>query len=203
MSSLTGPGRPRDPQTQHDIMGATRRLLAGDGYDQLSIEAIAREAGVSRPTIYRRWPSKAHLVFDAAFGQPPGGELLSVSGDFETDLRAFARAVLTFWRDPVVEAAALGILTERRRDPELHIRTQQLLDARTKDAFRSLVSSGVEQGRVHPDVDVDMVYQAVLGTAFYTAHMEPDVDVDTTADRLCSLLIEGAGRTQPRRKDQV
>lgn len=183
-------------------MTATRRLLARDGYDQLSIEAIAREAGVSRPTIYRRWPSKAHLVFDAAFSQPSGGELLSVSGDFDTDVRTFAGAVLTFWRDPVVEAAALGILTERRRDPELHIRTQQLLDARTKDAFRSLVSSGVEQGRVHPDVDVDMVYQALIGTAFYSAHMDPDVDVDTTADRLCSLLIEGAGRTHPRRKDQ-
>ncbi|WKG05839.1 TetR/AcrR family transcriptional regulator [Mycolicibacterium sp. HK-90] len=202
MSSLTGPGRPRDPQTQRDIMSATRQLLARDGYDQLSIEAIAREAGVSRPTVYRRWPSKAHLVFDAAFGQPPGGELLSISGDFETDLREFTSAVLTFWRDPVVEAAALGILTERRRDPELHIRTQQLLDERTKDAFRALVHSGVEQGLVDPDVDVDMVYQALLGTSFYTAHMDPDVDIDGTADRLCSLLIRGAGRTHPRRKDQ-
>ncbi|MED5811658.1 TetR/AcrR family transcriptional regulator [Mycolicibacterium sp. 050232] len=203
MSPITGPGRPRDPQTQHAIMTATRQLLAQGGYDQLSIESVAREAGVSRPTIYRRWPSKAHLVFDAAFEQPPGGELLSVSGEFETDLRAFARAVLTFWLDPVVEAAALGILTERRRDPELHIRTQQLLDQRTKDAFRALVSCGIEQGRVHADVDVDMVYQAVIGTAFYTAHMEPDVDVDDTADRLCSLLINGAGRTNPRRKDQA
>ncbi len=183
-------------------MSATRRLLARDGYDQLSIEAVAREAGVSRPTIYRRWPSKTHLVFDAAFGQPPGGELLPVSEDFETDLRGFISAVLTFWRDPVVEAAALGILTERRRDPELHIRTQQLLDEQTKGAFRSLVSSGVEQGRIRPDVDVDMVYQALIGTAFYTAHMEPDIDVEDTADRLCSLLIEGAGRIHPPRKDQ-
>ncbi len=49
----------------------------------------------SRPTIYRRWPSKAHLVFDAAFGQPPGGELLSPQAISMTDLRAFARAVLT------------------------------------------------------------------------------------------------------------
>ena len=163
-------------------MRATRDLLARDGYDQLSIEAIAREAGVSRPTIYRRWPSKAHLVFDAAFSQPPGGELLSLSGDFDTDLRGFTSAVLTFWRDPVVEAAAL--------------------DEQTKGAFRSLVASGVKQGRVRPDVDVDMVYQALIGTAFYAAHMEPDIDVDDTADRLCSLLTEGAGRIHPRRKDR-
>ncbi|MEN4400834.1 TetR/AcrR family transcriptional regulator [Mycolicibacterium senegalense] len=201
MSPITGPGRPRDPQTQRDIMRATRHLLARDGYDQLSIEAIAREAGVSRPTVYRRWPSKAHLVFDAAFEQPSGGELLSLSGDFDSDLRGFAAAVLTFWLDPVVEAAALGILTERRRDPELHIRTQQLLDERTKDAFRALVTAGVEQGRVQPDVDVDMLYQTLIGTAFYTAHMEPDVDVDHTANRLCSLLIEGAQPAHPRRKD--
>ncbi|MDH6193452.1 AcrR family transcriptional regulator [Mycobacterium frederiksbergense] len=196
-----GPGRPRDPRTQHDIMTATRQLLARDGYDQLSIEAIAREAGVSRPTIYRRWPSKAHLVFDAAFGQPPDHALLSISGDFETDLRAFTFAVLTFWRDPVVEAASLGILAERRRDPELHIRTQQLLDERTRGAFRVLVDSGVQQGKVRADIDVDTVYQTLIGTAFYAAHMAPEIDAGEAADRLCSLLIEGAGTNQPQRKD--
>ena len=63
-------------------MAATRKLLATDGYDQMSIESIAKEAGVSRPTIYRRWPSKAHVVFDAAFGQPdddefPGTQVIS------------------------------------------------------------------------------------------------------------------------------
>jgi hypothetical protein len=58
----------------------------------------------------------------------------------------------------------------------------------------------VEHGRVRPDVDVDMVYQIVIGTAFYTAHMQPDMDAQDTADRLCSLLIQGAGHTQPRKK---
>ena len=43
-------GRPRDPRTHRDH-AATRHLLTRDGYDQVSIDAIAREAGVSRPTI--------------------------------------------------------------------------------------------------------------------------------------------------------
>ena len=86
-------GRPRDPRTQRDIMGAARRLLARDGYDQVTVDAIAREAGVSRPTVYRRWPSKAHVVFDAAFGQPPDATLVEKSGDFESDLLVFVRAV--------------------------------------------------------------------------------------------------------------
>src|SRR4051794_25405293 len=102
-------GRPRDPRTQHDIMRATRRLLTRDGYEQVTIDAIAREAGVSRPTVYRRWPSKAHIVFEAAFGQSPDAALVEQSGDFEADLRVFVSKVLAFWREPVVEAAALGL----------------------------------------------------------------------------------------------
>lgn len=172
-------------------MAATRRLLARDGYDQVSIESIAKEAGVSRPTVYRRWPSKAHLVFDAAFEQAPDGELLMDSGHFDDDLHTFVRAVLAFWGEPVVEAAALGILSERRRDPALHIRTQQLLDARTRTAFRSLVRSGIAQGAVRADTDVDMLYQILIGTAFYAAQVEPREDLENFAERLCALVIQG------------
>jgi AcrR family transcriptional regulator len=175
-------------------MRATRRLLTRDGYDQVTIDAIAREAGVSRPTVYRRWPSKAHVVFDAAFGQPPDAALVNTSGDFETDLLVFVRGVLQFWREPVVEAAALGILADRNRDRELHIRTQQLLDERTLTEFGSLVGTGVEQGLVRPDVDVDMLYQVLVGTAFYAAQVQQHGDVDTLAERLCSFIIRGAGK---------
>ncbi|MCV7319139.1 TetR/AcrR family transcriptional regulator [Mycolicibacterium confluentis] len=186
-------GRPRDPQTDRDIVAATRRLLIEDGYDQVSIEAIAREAGVSRPTVYRRWPSKAHVVFDAVFDAPSDGEIPSTSGDFEADLLSFVRGALTFWRQPVVEAAALGILAERHRDPQLHIRTQQLLDERTRAAFGDLVRAGVEQGAVDAAVDVDMLYQVLIGTAFYTAQMGRDTTgVDGFAKRLCALVTDGA-----------
>lgn len=175
-------------------MDATRRLLTRDGYDQVTIDAIAREAGVSRPTVYRRWPSKAHVIFDAAFGQPPDAALVEDSGDFETDLLVFVRAVLRFWREPVVEAAALGILADRNRDRDLHIRTQQLLDERTLTEFRTLVRSGVGQGLVRRDVDVDMLYQVLVGTAFYSAQVQQHQDADSLAERLCALVIRGAGK---------
>ncbi|OBF12494.1 TetR/AcrR family transcriptional regulator [Mycobacterium sp. ACS4331] len=197
-------GRPRDPQTDRDILAATRRLLTDVGYEQVSIEAIARAAGVSRPTVYRRWPSKAHVMFDAVFEDPPDDEMPSTSGDFEADLLTFVRGALIFWRQPAVEAAALGILAERHRDPQLHIRTQQLLDERTRAAFSEVVRAGVEQGEVDPGVDADMLYQVVIGTAFYTAQMGGDTtDIDGFAKRLCALVTHGArpnttGRAQKR-----
>lgn len=189
-----GPGRPRDPRTERAITEAARRLLARDGYDQVSIEAIAREADVSRPTVYRRWPSKTHLVFDAVFGAAEVGDVLTSSGDFEADLRRFVAGVFDFWRSPEVAAAALGILADRHRDPELFIRTQQLLDEKTRTAFGELVQAGIDQGVLDADADVEMAYDAVLGASFYIAQVLAPDAVDGVADRLCSLLLRGTQR---------
>ena len=177
------------------ILAATRRLLSRDGYEGVSIDAIAREAAVSRPTVYRRWPSKAHLVFDAVFDAAGAGDVLATTGAFETDLRRFVHGVFDFWRRPEVAAATMGILADRHRDADLYIRTQQLLDARTRAAFDVLVRDGIRQGVVADDVDIAMAYDVLVGTTFYTAHVLQPAEADDVAARLCALLLHGAGRT--------
>ena len=178
-------------------MRATRALLARDGYDQLTIDAIAKESGVSRPTVYRRWPSKAHVVFDAAFGDTPGADdVFAGTDDFRTDLRRFVRDALDFWGQPVVSTAVLGILAERERDPALHIRTQQLLDEQTLSGFAALVRRGVEQGVIRADVDVDMLYHLLISTTFYAVVVQQDShtsDLADLVDRLSALVLQGAG----------
>ena len=51
-------------------MAATQQLLAEVGYDDLTLALVAERAGTSRPALYRRWPSKGHLVYDALFPSP-------------------------------------------------------------------------------------------------------------------------------------
>jgi AcrR family transcriptional regulator len=58
-------GRPRDPALDEAIILATRARLVRDGYSRMTLGDIAADAGVSRPTLYRRWPSKLDLVADA------------------------------------------------------------------------------------------------------------------------------------------
>ncbi|MEB3067600.1 TetR/AcrR family transcriptional regulator [[Mycobacterium] vasticus] len=196
--SPAGRGRPRNPRTEQAITDAARLLLARDGYDQVSIEAIAREADVSRPTVYRRWPSKTHLVFDAVFGAAETDEVLTSSGDFESDLRQFVAGVFEFWRAPDVAAAALGILADRHRDPELFIRTQQLLDEKTRTAFGALVRDGIDQGVLDADADVEIAYDALVGSSFYITQVLATETVDDAADRLCSLLLRGMRKKENR-----
>ena len=49
-------GRPRDPRRREAILRAAIELVAEVGYDRMTVEALATRAGVSKPTIYRRWP---------------------------------------------------------------------------------------------------------------------------------------------------
>ncbi len=60
-----GVGRPRSEGTRMQILAATARLLETRTVQSLSIEAIAREAGVGKATIYRWWDAKALVVIDA------------------------------------------------------------------------------------------------------------------------------------------
>jgi AcrR family transcriptional regulator len=80
MSALTDPtrGRPRDPRRREAILHAAIALVAEVGYDRMTVEALAHRAGVSKPTIYRRWPQgKPAIVAEAihakraAAGPPP------------------------------------------------------------------------------------------------------------------------------------
>jgi AcrR family transcriptional regulator len=59
-------GRPRDPRRREAILAAAVALVAEVGYDRMTVEAIAHRAGVSKPTIYRRWPGgKEEIVVEA------------------------------------------------------------------------------------------------------------------------------------------
>lgn len=55
-------GRPLDPSRDVVIIEATIELFAEVGFEQLTMEAVARRASVGLSTIYRRWSSKSELV---------------------------------------------------------------------------------------------------------------------------------------------
>jgi AcrR family transcriptional regulator len=59
------PGRPRDRNIDEAVLKATLAALDEAGYGGLTLEAVAREAGTTKPAIYRRWPSRQQLVLSA------------------------------------------------------------------------------------------------------------------------------------------
>ena len=67
LPAAAGLGRPRDSRIDDSVLVATTELLEEVGYLRLTVGAIAERAGTNKPAIYRRWPTKAHLVHEAVF----------------------------------------------------------------------------------------------------------------------------------------
>ncbi|MDT5147188.1 MAG: hypothetical protein QOC58_1833, partial [Mycobacterium sp.] len=101
-------GRPRDTRIDGAVLRATVELLAESGYPGLSVAAIAERAGTSKPAIYRRWPSKAHLVHEAVF--PVGAAtVIPGSGSPPADLREMVRRTMAVLTTPAARAALPGL----------------------------------------------------------------------------------------------
>src|SRR5689334_5230778 len=112
-------GRPRDPRIDSAVLRSTVELLGESGYAELSVDAIARRAGTSKPAIYRRWPSKAHLVHEAVFPIDSGTELPD-TGSLADDVRGMVRRTGAVLTTPAARAALPGLVGEVAADLTAH-----------------------------------------------------------------------------------
>ncbi len=128
MSDANGParGRPRDAGRDVAILDATLKLLVEVGYDQLSIESIATEAGVGKPTVYRRHTGKAALVAAAVEHRAA-----SVPPAVRTDDLRQALLQTVEWLAAQIAVQEIGLLgalfAGMRSDPELAAEMRRIL----------------------------------------------------------------------------
>jgi AcrR family transcriptional regulator len=189
VSTITrpGPGRPRDPRIDAAVLAATCQLLVEVGYNRLSYELIAQRAGISRPALYRRWPTKAHIVHDAVF--PRGVEDLPVGATFEEDLRTmFARSLASYAR-PEARAAVPGLLTDLD-DPARRHSVLDRLQQPVRAHLAERMARGVADGELRPGVDPNLVLDVFIGALLQRVIAYQDLD-PVFADRLADLLLEG------------
>jgi len=175
MSPATDPGsvrprgRPRDPAIEDAILEAAAARLADDGYARMSMEAVARDAGVTKPTLYRRYPTKIELAV-AALARVAAAEPAVDTGSARADLVAMLgsfRRSLTGTRS----LALLGtVLSEETHTPELAARWREALLRPRRAGLRAALERGVARGEVRADADLEAVVNLLVGS-FYARHL--------------------------------
>lgn len=176
----------RDPKVDAAILASTRRLLVERGYRDTSIDAIADAAGVSRPTIYRRWPSKAHVIYDAAF--PDDASRVQPSGDAVAELKRLIRNVIGWLGDPAASVALPGLIVDMRSDPALHASLGERHSAVFSADLRKLFA---DNGDVLRQVDADTALDIIVGAAMQALCIRDVTDLDAYAASLADVLLDG------------
>ncbi|MBV9089035.1 MAG: TetR/AcrR family transcriptional regulator [Mycobacteriaceae bacterium] len=184
-----GPGRPRDPAVGAAIISAARDVVVEQGYEDTTLAAIARRAGVGIPTIYRRWASKAELLEEAVLHLDTF-DLPDPTGDLRADLRTWVGLFLDVATEPAARAAVPGLLAGYGRDPASYQRLLTRGELPVRAALKELIGHAAAEGRVAPDCDAEAVFDIVRGATFFRALTH----ADDGADAFCERLAEGLWR---------
>ena len=157
----------RKETSRRAILTAAFELVQEVGYAKLSIEGVAARAGVGKQTIYRWWPSKGAVLFDAfrmlsegAEGEPP---VLPDTGDLAADLTAVLRATVEELNDPRYDPAMRALATEITLDPELAAAYAEQLDGPLREAKRQRLRSAQQAGQLAEDLDLDVAVDLIWG----------------------------------------
>ena len=159
-------GRPRDPKLDSAILQATLQLLASEGYEGLTIEAVAAMAGVGKASVYRRFSGKEDLVVEAVASlseQPPLRKGMGVRDELVALLETIRRK-----NDSSISGKIFPrLLSAGIENPRLMQRyREQVLDPR-RQRFLDVVQRGIEEGLIRPDVDPGHAVDLVVGPMVY------------------------------------
>jgi AcrR family transcriptional regulator len=183
-------GRPRDPRIDGAVLRATVDLLAETGYSGLLVSAIAERAGTSKPAIYRRWPSKAHLVHEAVFPIGAATEIPD-SGGLCDDLREMVRRTMAVLTTPAARAALPGLVGEMAADPTLHSALLERFGDIITGGLAERLERAAARGEVRADITAAELASAMAGITLLSLLTRPTELDDAWVDRTTMLLLKG------------
>ncbi|GAA1288534.1 TetR/AcrR family transcriptional regulator [Saccharothrix xinjiangensis] len=143
--------RRRGAELETAILDAAWAELTEVGYARLTIEAVAKRAGTSKPVIYRRWPSRAELALAAWNRQAPAPPGPTDTGDLREDLVALF-ATVARRADSMVNEMIAGVMGEAFRHPEVAGILRDRLTGRSPvtGAVGDIVARAVDRGELPP-----------------------------------------------------
>lgn len=155
-----GPGRPRDPGLDGAIRAAAMELLGEVGYARLTMEKVAARAGVSKASLYLRWPNKEALAIDALRHRARPVPEVPDTGSLPGDMRAFLRGLLRS-RGEAARALA-GVSAEIAANPALRKAWHLGLGGMLTGCLRQILVRAAQRGELPVDADLELLAELPL-----------------------------------------
>ncbi len=189
-------GRQRSSESEDAVLAAVAELLKEMPLRDVTIEEIAKRAGVGKATIYRWWPSKAYVALDAFLRTMMRKVAVPDSGSARRDITEQLRSVIRFYTGPT-GGIIRQFLAEGQIDPEFKkVFLGRFLGLR-RDATRVMWERGIQRGEIDPTIDIDIAMDLVYGPMMFrlmTGHAPLN---DKEAEGIVEAAFAGMGKSSP------
>ncbi|WP_242902777.1 TetR/AcrR family transcriptional regulator [Actinomadura terrae] len=156
----------RSERSRRAILDAALELVRERGLAKMTVEEIAKRAGVGKQTIYRWWGSKAAVLQEALNERVNSTTDFPYTGDVRADLHTQMSAVATLFNSSEFAPYA-GLIAAAQEDPELAASLREnMIEPRVR-ACEERLRRGQEEGQIRGDFDIDTVVEMLYGPLYY------------------------------------
>jgi AcrR family transcriptional regulator len=185
------PWSPRETE----LLEVTLRLLQEHGYDQLTVDAVARAAHASKSTVYRRWPSKAELVLAAFIEGVRQVAVAPNTGTLRGDLINLGEVCGEHGRQHASTIRA--VMVEVSRHPALSDALEEQFLKRRKALIQHVLQQAVDRGEITKDAITDELWDLLPGYLIFRSIMPGRPPTRRTVQLLVDqFLVPGLTRTR-------
>jgi AcrR family transcriptional regulator len=179
-------GRPRSEQSRQAILDATNKLLLHSPVREISIEAIAKKAGVGKTTLYRWWPNKVAVILEAISG-PMSVLPAPVSGGSAKDL--LTRQLERFMRMARGRGGKIvaELFAEAQGNSEMLTLFFQNFMLQHEEIIANIIEQGKQSGEFRANLDTALAVDMIYGSVFYRLMSNAEQIDQSFAD---SLIVE-------------
>ena len=161
-----GAALPRADVT-HAIRAAVLQELAAGGYARVSMEAVARRAGVGKAAIYRRWPSKLAMVGDVIGDVLTEQHAPTTADNLQADLRCLMESFASLLATPDLPAIMADLASEALRNPELSERITASVGQPFSRRTLELVDRAIARGELSADLDREAALDLTVSCLYW------------------------------------
>lgn len=175
------------------IRGAVFAELAAVGYARMSIEGIARRAGVGKAAVYRRWRSKLPLVLDVVSAVASAGLPTPDTGSLLGDVRLLLEVTSRALRHPMASQIVPDLLAEAARSPEIADALREALRESQDGIARAVVKAAIGRGELPEGTDVAIAVDLLAGPVYWRLAVFRSPISRAELDRLAAATVAAIG----------
>lgn len=188
-----GGSRPhaRGPKVRAAVLTATLAELADVGYAALTIDNIARRAGVHKTTIYRRWPDREALVADVLGEHIATDFPIADTGSVEADLVQLAQAFVAWVTDPPGRMIFSAIYSDAARIPGISDARRDLFEYGPRRAA-VVIERAVARGELPAGTDPAAVIRTLIAPIYFQLTVTAEPLDQAAADQAAQIALAAA-----------
>ena len=186
-------GRPRSRQTNKAILKAAAEIVIASGLAEMTIEGVAERAGVGKASIYRRWPTKGALAFEAVVDAILAAEPTPDTGSLEGDLRRVAESWIRLSNARRGGRTVAHFIAEIQSDPELAVAWRERFVNRIRKERRPIIERAIARGEIPAGSDRELIMDVLYGP-LYHRYLNGHLPLDESFARGVARIVAAAAK---------